>query len=76
MDHCFNCVNFSLRNENKQVLDVAKVGLGLCKFEKQPGRYYSGSYPRKCGKFEPHQDDQGDKTRRWVDGFYRRPDKT
>ena len=68
---CFDCSKFSLRNLDGKVIDVAHVGLGNCPTRTQPGHYVAGGYPRECGNFEPSEEGQGDKIRKWVDQHYK-----
>ena len=70
MVRCFDCKNFSMREKDGKVLEVAKVGLGKCPTRIGSGGYVSGNYPRECGKFEPSEEGQGGKRRRWVESHY------
>ena len=67
---CFDCSQFAMRDSSGKVLDVAHVGLGRCPTRKGAGEYVSGAYSRECGKFEPSEEGQGDKIRKWVDRHY------
>lgn len=67
---CFDCSHFAMRDSAGKILDVAHVGLGKCPTSPKAGHYVAGGFPRECGKFEPSEEGQGDKLRKWVDRHF------